>query len=354
MKILIINYTPISLFSNRFYGGKSHLRALLKGFHSSQYLIIQFAGLSKPYFNYNKSERTLFISIFPFTIPPERISEVKEFERSKIKSVAITFIKKSVSAIFNAIISLIALFNEVVYYERATKSIIFRPFFIKKKILEINDSYIPYDYKWFDVIACVDRPKNIDQIKLFKNPWPCEISNIYHQYKGKVISCSEKLSLIIINTSPYGISSTSISLFIEKLMEKNVQVEIFYIGHLDDSLNSLLVVNAVKINYFPIVDFESYSKLLIDMDIAFVTYGNSLDLNQKRVAVPMKIMDLLAYNIRVFCDQKFGVFEKYPGIVDYFDLENQQIDFAACSQKNMELFFNDVDPINYVNRMLSI
>ncbi|NQV76891.1 MAG: hypothetical protein HQ490_00870 [Lutibacter sp.] len=351
---MIINYTPISLFSNRFHGGKSHLRALLKGLHNNQYFIIQFGGLSKPYINYNGSERTLFINIFPYNIPPERISEEKEVDRSKIKSAVITFLKVCVSAVFNAMISSIALFNEVGYYERATKSLAFRPLFIKRKFLEINDSYISSDYKWFDVIVCVDRPNDIDQIKLFKNPWPCEVSNIYHQYKGKAMSWNEKLNLVIINTSPYGISSTNISLFIEKLMGKNVQVEIFYIGYQDELLNSLLEVNDVKINYCPIVEFESYNKLLSEMDIAFVTYGNSLDINQKRVAVPMKIMDLLAYNIKVFCDQKFKVFEKYPGIVECFDLENQQIDFTASSQVNMELFFNDVDPTNYVNRMLSI
>lgn len=354
MKIIIINYSPISLFSNRFHGGKSHLRALLKGFRSSPYLIIQFAGLSKPFISFIKSDRTLFFNIFPFTIPQERINCENEINRSKIKSVVITFLKKSVSALLNVIISIFALFNEVVYYERATKSIIFRPLFIKKKFLEINDSYIPYDYKWFDVMVCVDRPKDIDQINFFKNPWPCEISNIYHQNKGKVISWNEKLNLIIINTSPYGISSKSISLFIEKLLEKKVSLEVFYVGVQDNSLNSIFDINAVKINYCPIVDFDSYNKLLLNMDIAYVTYGDSLDVNQRRVAVPMKIMDLLAYNIRVFCDQKFAIFEKYSGIVKNFELENPQIDFAESSQKNIDLFFSDVDPTNYVNRMLSI
>ena len=201
---------------------------------------------------------------------------------------------------------------------------------------------------------CVNSPQGIDKIKLFKNPWPCEISNIYDQYKEKTLSYHEKMNLIIINTSPYGISSSSIDLFIEKLLKKNIRVEIFYIGYQDDFLKSLSHVNTVKINYCQIVDFETYNKLLSEMDIAFVTYGNSLDQNQKRVASPMKIMDLLAYNIRVFCDQKFAVFEKYPGIVEYFDLENPQIDLAASSQKNTNLFFKDVDPISYVNKMLSI
>ena len=353
-KIMIINYTPISLFSYRFNGGKSHLRALLKGFHNNHYFIIQFGGLSKPYVNYNRYERTLFINIFPYNIPPERISEEKIVDRRKIKSAVIKFLKVCVSAVFNAMISSIALFNEVGYYERATKSLTFRPIFIRRKILEINDSYIPTDYKWFDVIVCVDRPNDIDQIKIFQNPWPCEVSIIYHQYKGKAISMNQKLNLVIINTSPYGISSTNISLFIEKLMAKNIQVEIFYIGYQDDLVNIPLEVNILKVNYYPIVNFESYIKLLSEMDIAFVTYGNSLDENQKRVAVPMKIMDLLACNIKVFCDQKFNVFEKYPGIVEYFDQENPQIDFTVTSTVNMEVFFNDVDPTNYINRMLSI
>lgn len=354
MKIVIINYIPISYYSERFFGGRAHLKALINGFSGNRFHIVQFGGISRPYFKYDKLLHTLFINIFPYNKNRNEKSTIK-FSKQRV-SLVVRIIKTVLSVLISSLISLLGIFITTYYYERANKSFSFRPLFSKKKLLEINDAFVPEDYSWYDIIVCVDKPIHLSQkeISYFLNPWPNDIDT--NELISKDFTSKAILNLIIINSSPHGIKLKNIIEFIKYLKKGGYNVKIFFLGNRDDETTSFLTKCEFEVAFFPLLLYEKYKELIKLMDIAFVTYGDSLDSNQLRIAVPMKIMDLLATGVKVYCDQRFNIFEneKYNGIVTYFDSSMSIFSIDLNIHTKLKHFLLDTNPVSYVKKMIQL